>query len=54
MLLYRMAAKQYSVNDVLRMMDNADKTIDEMMEELHELDEFCFEESDDEVSDLEK
>ena len=54
MLLYRMAAKQYSVNDVLGMMDNADKTIDEMMEELHELDEFCFEGSDDEVSDLEK
>ena len=54
MLLYRMAAKQYSVIDILGMMDNADKTIDEMMEELHELDEFCFEGSDNEVSDLEK
>ena len=48
-----MAAKHYSINEVIGLVDKLDDVIDSLMED-PEVDEFCFQGSDDEVSDIEE
>ena len=48
-----MAAKYYSVDDVAGLMDKADEVIDRLVSDMEMVEEFCFDGSNDEFSDME-
>ena len=49
-----MAAKHYSVNEVIGLVDKLDDVIDSLMEDPQMDNEFCFQGSDDDGSDIEE